>query len=112
LSPICQTCGSYYVRPPCPACVDLNESYKDKKAIIPSSVRSTGDSQHSNVFDKLPDKSESSGESKNQDVIFLKMQLKEKDKEIKLLQQSLLRIKEEVERQTSNRLSDQRLRGI
>jgi len=23
MSPICPNCGSYYVRPPCPACADL-----------------------------------------------------------------------------------------
>ena len=103
MSPICQTCGSYYVRPPCPACIDLDENYKDKKAIVPTSARLPSDLQQSAEVTESPAKSESLVESSSDVITKLKMQLDEKDKEIKLLRQSLLHIREEIERQMPNK---------
>ncbi|MHA2298294.1 MAG: hypothetical protein ACXAEU_17545 [Candidatus Hodarchaeales archaeon] len=107
--PICPNCGSYYVRTPCPACVDLsNEKEEFTQPTVPASAMLHQEEEASEgkdylVFEKeIIEEERTKIDSKDQLVEDLQKQLAEKDFEIAFLKKSLLKIKEEVDKQVIN----------
>ena len=99
--PICPHCGSYYVRPPCPACSELLEEERKEQEI--STIEKVRERTEKIEVTEKPSVSDKSPEvdlqtQHEQEIKRLKQKVKEQEIGIKDLKQVIKNIKDEITR--------------
>ena len=103
--PLCTNCGSYYIRPPCPACEELQVGEPEAPPVIPASARRGAvdeevppEQTHPPIVKPVPVDAGASARL----VEELKTQVREKNFEIRQLKNVLQKIKADVDKQVGN----------